>query len=151
MAQPVQAPDQYPLIKVVGISGSGKSTLVRALRQAGYHARPVSQEHSNVPDLWAQFDRPALLIYLYIDTAGQDRRRPELGWTSEALAVEEERLAHARDHADLRINTGELSPEEVYSIVLAFLRHRRIAHAPHPLPDLPRTGGSAKAAGLPSS
>ena len=53
---------ELPLIKVVGISASGKSTLVKALRQRGYRARPVSQEHSNVPSLWQQFEEPEIDI-----------------------------------------------------------------------------------------
>lgn len=144
MDAPLQEPDSYPLIKVVGISASGKSTLVHALRQLGYRARPVSQEHSNVPHLWAQFDRPAVLIYLHADIAAQRQRRPHLDWTPNAHAEEEARLANARDHADLRIDTSTLTPGEVLEIALALLKHRRVAHAPHPLPDLPRTGGSIR-------
>ena len=144
MTTPLQETDSYPLVKVEGISASGKSTLVYALRQLGYHARPVSQEHSNVRDLWAQFDRAAVLIYLHADVAAQRERRPGLDWTPKIHAEEEDRLAHARDHADLRIDTSSLAPGEVLDIALAFLKNRRVAHAPHPLPDLPRTGGSSK-------
>lgn len=140
MAQPSLDPERYPLIKVVGISGSGKSTLVHSLRQAGYNARPVSQEHSGVSDLWAQFDRPIVLIYLYLDFSGQVRRRPDVSWTTDALVEEEARLVHARDHADVRIDTSDLSAHIVLKVALAYLRHRRVAHAPGPLPAVPRTG-----------
>jgi hypothetical protein len=143
LSQPPLEPDRYPLIKVVGISGSGKSTLVHRLRQRGYNTRPVSQEHSGIPDLWAQFDRPQVLIYLFVDLAGQVSRRPDIGWTAEARAEEETRLAHARIHADLRIDTSQLTPDAVFGLALAYLRHRRVAYAPGPLPALPRTGGSA--------
>ena len=143
MTQAPSASSQYPLIKIVGISGSGKSTLVHGLRRAGYNARPVSQEHSGIPDLWAQFDRPHVLIYLYVDLAGQTSRRPDIGGTAQAHAEEETRLAHARQHADLRIDTSQLTPDAVCGVALAYLRHRRVAHAPGPLPPLPRTGGWA--------
>src|SRR5262245_17548395 len=81
-----------PIIKVVGISGSGKSTLVRGLRAAGYDARPVSQEHSNVPTLWQQFERTTYLIYLYTSLGAQQRRRQEVTWTKDAHHEEMRRL-----------------------------------------------------------
>ena len=55
---------KLPVIKVVGVSAGGKSTLVRLLRERGYDARAVSQEHSEVPTLWKQFEPPRVLIYL---------------------------------------------------------------------------------------
>ena len=133
-----------PVIKVVGISGSGKSTLVRALRAAGYDARPVSQEHSNVPDLWQRFDRPAYLIYLNADVEDQEARRQDVTWSLDARYEEIRRLDHAREHADLRIDTGDLTPQEVCAVVLSFLKSQRVRHANHPMPPLPATG-SAKA------
>jgi hypothetical protein len=132
-----------PLIKVVGLSGSGKSTLVEGLRRAGYQARPVSQEHSNVPDLWAQFERPAVLIYLSVTLGEQVRRRPEVPWTAAALAEEQTRLADARQHADLRIDTSALTAGQVLAAALAYLRFRRLARSPAPLPLLPATGSAA--------
>ncbi len=134
------AEEKLPLIKVVGMSASGKSTLVQGLRAAGYRARPVSQEHSNIPDLWHQFDRPFVLIYLHVDLAGQRRRRPDVSWSREAWHLEWERLAHARSHADLRIDTGDLTPDQVLEIALRFLRRLGVAHADHPLPPVPATG-----------
>ena len=52
---------KLPVIKVVGVSAGGKSTLVRALREHGYDARAVSQEHSHSATLWKQFDVPRVL------------------------------------------------------------------------------------------
>ena len=146
MTHPATDGESLPLIKVVGASGSGKSTLVSKLRQAGYNARPVSQEHSSIPDLWQQFDRPAVLIFLDVDLESQRRRRPDVTWTDEALHLERQRLAHARDHADLKINTSALSPERVLGLVVAYLRHARIRHADHPLAPLPATGGAQRPA-----
>jgi hypothetical protein len=133
-----------PVIKVVGISGSGKSTLVRALRATGYDARSVSQEHSNVPTLWQQFDHPAYLIFLNVSLEVQAARRPDVTWSAAAHEEELRRLSHAREHADLRIDTDELSPHDVYQLALTFLTRQRVQHAPHPLEPLPPTGSATR-------
>lgn len=133
-----------PIIKVVGISGSGKTTLVRALRANGYDARPVSQEHSNVPSLWQQFDRPDYLIYLHAALADQASRRQDVSWSAEAHYEETQKLAHAREHADLRIDTGNLNGERVLAIAITFLKRQRVRHADHPLDSLPNTGSATK-------
>ncbi len=134
--------EKLPLIKVVGISASGKSTLVTALRAAGWNARPVSQEHSDVSDLWKQFGFPQILIYLDNSLEGQRARRPDVEWSAANLAQERARLQHAYEHADLRINTANLTAQQVSDMVMAFLRAQRVRHSPTPLPSLPRTGGS---------
>lgn len=133
-----------PIIKVVGISGSGKSTLVRALRADGFDARPVSQEHSNVPDLWQQFERTAYLIYLNASLEDQQARRQDVTWSTAAHQEESRRLAHAREHADLRIDTAALSPTGVHNVAKSYLMRRRVRHADHPLAPLPATGASSK-------
>lgn len=141
MSQLTDPPD-LPLIKVVGISAGGKSTLVKELRKRGYHARPVSQEHSNVPTLWEQFDRPRLLLYLDLDLEGQRTRRPDVEWNKAWLAEERDRLRHARDHADLVIDTSTQSADAVLQIALTFLQAKQIRHADTPLPPLAPTGGT---------
>jgi hypothetical protein len=133
-----------PVIKVVGISASGKSTLVRNLRAAGYDARPVSQEHSKVPDLWQQFDRPMYLIYLHASLEDQQARRQDVSWSAAIHQEEVLRLAHAREHADLRIDTSGLMPEGVYRVASTYLARRRVRRANHPLEALPATGSSLK-------
>ena len=87
LPEPTQPEDwkRLPLNKVVGVSASGKSTLVAGLRQAGYYARPVSQEHSHLPDLWQQFDRGRVLIYLDNDLESQRQRRPDVSWDQQNL------------------------------------------------------------------
>ncbi len=133
---------ELSLIKVVGISASGKSTLVKNLRRAGYNARPVSQEHSHVPSLWQQFDRASVLIYLEIDLEGQRQRRPDVTWDPAALLSEQERLTHAREHADLKINTTNAEQATVLKVALAFLENQRIRHANQPLPPIAATGSA---------
>ncbi len=134
--------EKLPLIKVVGVSASGKSTLVSALRAAGWNARPVSQEHSDVQDLWKQFGFPQILIFLDADLAGQQARRPDVSWDATTLAEERRRLRLAYEHADLRINTSNLSAGQVQEMVTAFLITRAVRRSASPLPPLPRTGGS---------
>lgn len=130
------------LIKVVGMSASGKSTLVQRLRELGYDARPVSQEHSHVPSLWQQFDPPHVLIHLDVSLAQQCARRPDVTWSAGAWQDEHARLAHARDHAGLKVDTSAMTPEQVAAVALHFLRHRRVRRAGGPLPPVARTGSA---------
>jgi hypothetical protein len=133
-----------PIIKIVGISGSGKSTLVGSLRAGGYDARPVSQEHSNVPTLWQQFDRPTYLIYLFASKEVQQSRRQDVTWSDAAHDEELRRLAHARENADLRIDTGGLTPDGVHKVVRSFLTRRRVRHSEIALEPVQATGSSKK-------
>lgn len=132
---------RLPVIKVVGPSAAGKSTLVRGLRALGYDARPVSQEHSGVPTLWRQFDFTHALIYLHVAAEGQPRRRPDVGWETGAHATEVARLADARAHADLTIDTTTMTAAQVLAVAAAYLQRARIRRAESPLPPLPETGG----------
>ncbi len=109
-------------VAVVGPSAAGKSTLVNALREAGYNARHVAQEHSYVKDMWQRFVQPDTLIYLDVSFAELQRRRPG-EWGPQRHAQEVERLAHARQHCDLYIPTDGLAAQEVREQALAFLRH----------------------------
>ena len=137
-------PPSLAIVKVVGLSASGKSTLVAGLRAAGYDARAVSQEHSRVTDLWRQFDPPAGLIYLGVSLAAQ-QQRTEVTWTQAALDEERRRLAHAYQHADLRLDTSYLTPARVLDVALRFLDGLRLRRADVPLAARPPTGGSRSA------
>jgi hypothetical protein len=95
---------------------------VRALRERGFNARTVAQEHSYVGHLW-QRSNPDVLIYLDASLhtiRGRGRRR----WSQSMLDDEHGRLRHAREHSDLYIPTDGLSPEDVTSRVLTFLSKR---------------------------
>ncbi len=112
--------EKRPLIAIVGPCRSGKSLLVRELRERGYNAREVAQEHSYVPTMWQRITQPDLLIYLDVSWQVARRRRPTdagADWWAELAR----RLRHARQHADLYVHTDELSPREVLERVLAFL------------------------------
>lgn len=140
--------EDLPLIKVVGVSAAGKSTLASGLREQGYNARPASQEHSEVPEMWRKIRPPALLIYLEIDLATQIERRPDVSWDPAWLATEEYRLRHARQHANLILNTCGMEAGEVLTHVLAWLdgQPNPIVRANNPLPPVPKTGSAATSA-----
>lgn len=109
-----------PLVAVVGPCASGKSSLVHALRERGYNAREVAQEHSHVPAMWKLITQPDLLIYLDVSwPVACQRRRTDAkeDWWVELAR----RLSHARQHADVCIDTDRLAPEEVAETAVVFL------------------------------
>jgi len=108
-------------IAVVGPCASGKSTLVKALRAAGYDARHPAQEHSFVKDMWQRLIDPDVLIYLDLSHEAYRARRPKDNAGPEYLAMQRERLSHAREHADLVVETSGMSAEGVREQVLAYL------------------------------
>lgn len=109
-------------VAVVGPCVSGKSELVGALREAGYEARHVAQEHSYAPSMWQRISKPDLLIFLDVDYEAAKKRRPRINWGPERLEEQAVRLAHAREHCDLYVDTSNLSREAVRDRVLRFVR-----------------------------
>ncbi len=107
-------------IGVVGACGSGKSELVARLQQHGYQARHIAQEHSFAPMMWKQASHPDFLVYLQISFL-VSRERKNFNWTEAEFQEQLLRLHHAKDHADLVIDTDHLTPEEVFQIVLGAL------------------------------
>lgn len=120
-----------PLIGIVGPCSAGKSALARKLRAAGHEVREIRQEHSVTPTMWQRFARPDILIYLdvNVDVAAQREglTEPSTWWAEER----EFRLAHAREHCDLYIDTSPLSPEAVLGRVQQFLLYWQSAPLPH--------------------
>ncbi len=110
-------------IGVVGVCASGKSTLTAQLKALGYDARHIAQEHSYVKDMWRRITNPDILIYLNVSYPVTLARRT-FDWREQDYAEQLERLAHARQHADLVIDTDELTPQQVLSCVLEFLQNR---------------------------
>ena len=104
-------------IKIVGVCGSGKSTLAKQLQALGYDAQQVSQEHSGVPDLWRRQHPAAALVYLDASGPVLRQRYPHLDLHDAYLAVERQRLKHARQHADCYLVTDHLLPEQVVDAV----------------------------------
>lgn len=111
------------LIGIVGPCSAGKTTLIRELSARGYMARHIAQEHSFVPDMWKRISNPDILIYLDVSYEVSMQRR-KLDMSEEEFRIQEERLAHARQQADLFLNTDQKTPEEVRNQVVNFLENR---------------------------
>jgi chloramphenicol 3-O-phosphotransferase len=109
-------------IAVVGPCASGKSTLVAALRAAGYDARHPAQEHSYVKDMWRRLTDPDVLIYLDLSLEAYRQRRPRDDAGPKYLEMQRARLVHAREHADLVVDTSGMTAEEVRDRVITILR-----------------------------
>jgi cytidylate kinase len=117
---PQDSPAPGPLIGIVGPCGSGKSTLAARLAERGLGARAIAQEHSYVPAMWKRITNPGLLVFLQASYPVCTRRR-QLTWTEREYEEQLRRLAHAFEHADLRLDTDLLTPDEVVSAVIVGL------------------------------
>jgi cytidylate kinase len=107
-------------IGVVGPCGSGKSTLIAGLERRGYVCRHIAQEHSYVPTMWQKISKPDLLIYLEASFPVSTARR-KLNWQQKDHDEQLRRLSHARQHAQIVIDTDDLTPDEVLQKALEFL------------------------------
>lgn len=108
-------------VAIVGPCASGKSTLQSVLVAAGYDAHHPAQEHSYVPTMWQRRTNPDFLIYLDINAEAIVARRPHQPYLVNLLPKQHKRLAHARQHCDLYIDTSELAPIQVQEMALQFL------------------------------
>jgi deoxyadenosine/deoxycytidine kinase len=108
------------LIGVVGPCGAGKSSLVAGLRARGFRAKPIAQEHSYAPSMWQKITAPDILIFLEVSYPHTISRR-KLDWTPVEYEIQLTRLSHAREHANLVVQTDELSIPEVLNVVISFL------------------------------
>jgi|SRR6266498_413622 thymidylate kinase len=111
------------LIGIVGPCGAGKSTLIAGLEKHGYICRHIAQEHSYVQNMWQLITKPDLLIYLDASFLTSTARR-KLNWQEKDHDEQLRRLAHAREHAHLLIDTNDLTPEHVLQKTLDFLRNQ---------------------------
>jgi ATPase subunit of ABC transporter with duplicated ATPase domains len=107
-------------IGVVGPCAAGKSTLIASLKKHGYDVRHIAQEHSYVPSMWRRITNPDILIFLDVSYELSTYRR-KLDWTEAEYAEQHYRLRDARQHADLYVDTNDLSADQVLKRVLAFL------------------------------
>ena len=108
------------IVAIVGPCCAGKSTLARALRERGYAARDIAQEHSFAPRMWQIIGRADVLVFLDVSYPAAQARR-WMDWQPQDLGEEHRRLRHAREHCDLYLPTDALSEEQVRERVLAFL------------------------------
>ncbi len=107
-------------VGVVGNCVAGKSTLVAALKEQGFDAVNIPQEHSVTPRFWRRL-KPDFLVYLSCSLEVARKRRPRIGWGQERLDEQWQILTEARDNADLIINTDPLDKNDVLRQVLEAL------------------------------
>jgi deoxyadenosine/deoxycytidine kinase len=107
-------------IGVVGPCASGKTTLVAGMKKLGYEVRHIAQEHSYVPDMWKRISNPDVLIYLQVSYPLTIARR-KMDWTEREYEEQIYRLRHARENADLIIDTDLLDKDQVVQKVLTYL------------------------------
>lgn len=112
-----------PLVGIVGPCGSGKSTLANLLTSYGIECRHIAQEHSYVPTMWKVISKPDVLVYLLVSYENTIARR-QLNWTMIEYEEQLFRLRHAKDHADLLIDTNLMTPEQVFGEVISFLNQK---------------------------
>jgi deoxyadenosine/deoxycytidine kinase len=106
-------------VTIVGPCAAGKTTLVAHLREQGLDAHAVAQEHSGVAYL-RQLAEPDLLIFLDVDLPTTAIRRKR-EWPADLYATQHERLAHARRHADLYLDSSAIPADEVARQVSEFV------------------------------
>jgi hypothetical protein len=108
-------------VGVVGVCASGKSTLVKKLSASGYDARHIAQEHSYVKDMWKRISHPDTLIFLDV-TYEMTCIRRSTDWTEKDYNEQQRRLLHARDHANIIIDTTDISADEVFATTIKHLK-----------------------------
>ena len=117
----MEPPSHTRLIGVVGPCGAGKSTLIESLENHGYACRHIAQEHSYVQAMWQIITNPDVLVYLGASFPISTARR-KLNWQEKDHTEQLRRLSHAREHANIIIETDDLTPEQVLQKVLDFLK-----------------------------
>jgi shikimate kinase len=100
------------VIALVGPCAAGKSTLAESLKYLNCTFRQVAQEHSYVQEMWKILTNPDFLIYLDVSYTVSIARSNN-SWKKEIFNKQKKRLKHARENADLYIQTDDLEPEEV--------------------------------------
>lgn len=110
-------------IGLVGVCGAGKTTLTNNLKPYFQNVRQIAQEHSYVPDMWQRLVDPDVLIYLFASFPITLQRK-SFTWSEKEYQKQKYRLRHAFEHADLRINTDNTTPEEILQVVLSFIEGR---------------------------
>jgi cytidylate kinase len=109
-----------PLVGIVGPCAAGKSTLIAGLTRLGFRTRHIAQEHSYVKDMWQRLTKPDILIFLDASYPVTCQRR-KLDWTEADWQEQQQRLSHARSHADLYVDTTILSAKKVLDQVVEYI------------------------------
>ena len=106
-------------IAVVGVCASGKTTLVKGLKDAGYDAYNVAQEQSGIHNFWNKH-HPDILVMIDATLPAIKKRRL-VYWDQERLDVQHKRLADAKAHANLFIQTDAYNADEVREQVIDYI------------------------------
>lgn len=106
-------------IAVVGVCASGKTTLVKGLKDAGYDAYNVAQEHSGIHNFWNKH-HPDILVMIDATLPAIKKRRL-VYWDQERLDVQHKRLADAKAHANIFIQTDAYNADEVREQVIDYI------------------------------
>ena len=108
------------VIGIVGPCKSGKTVLKRNLQHLGCTIRHIAQEHSYVPDMWKKIVNPDILVFLDVSFE-TTLQRSSLAWNLREYEEQLRRLKHAKENADLVIQTDALTPEQIKEIVIKFI------------------------------
>jgi len=108
-------------VGVVGTCGTGKSELVTRLINHGFDAHHIAQEHSFNPQMWQIVTNPDILVYLQVSYA-ETLRRKNFDFSLEEYNEQLHRLRYAETHADIKIDTDMLTPEDVFEILISELK-----------------------------
>ena len=73
--------------------------------------------------MWQRITNPDVLVFLNASFEVSTRRR-KLNWTEADYDEQQRRLTHARQHADIIIETDTLTPEKVLANALEFINRR---------------------------
>ena len=71
--------------------------------------------------MWQVITKPKLLIFLHSSFETSTKRR-KLNWQRADYDEQTRRLAHAREHANVIIDTNPLTPAEVLARALDYLK-----------------------------
>ena len=107
-------------IGLVGPCTSGKSTVGELLEKRGFNVRHIAQEHSFAKTMWKVISNPDVLVFLSVSYPITLKRR-NWKWTEDDYREQMRRLSHAREHADIVIDTDHLSPDEIVHLILSKL------------------------------
>ena len=93
-----------PRVAVVGCCASGKTSVVARLRELGFDAYSVAQEHSIISGLWRHLEPDRLvLLDVLLDTIR--KRRQDDGWPQWIYELQQSRLRDARANAHVVVAT----------------------------------------------
>lgn len=92
------------------------------LKPLGFNVRQIAQEHSYVPHMWQRIGKPDVLIFLDVSfEISQERKK--LNWNRTDFDIQQQRLIHAKSHADFYLLTDKLTCQQVFAVVIEFLNN----------------------------